>query len=73
MLLDAAAGSDVFACEAYTWDKAVRYHLDYATVRTHADELDTGRLVLTHMGPSMLERLDELDHIPASDGFVIRT
>lgn len=72
-LLDAAAGSDVFACEAYTWDKPVRYHLDYATVRAHADELDTSRLVLTHMGPSMLERLDELDHIPASDGFVLQT
>lgn len=72
-LIDAAAGSDVFACEAYTWDKPVRYHLDYATVRTHADELDTGRLLLTHMGPSVLERLGELDHTPASDGFVLQT
>ena len=70
-LVDAAAGSDVFACEAYTWDKPVRYHLDYATIRTHADELDAGRIVLTHMGPSMLERLDELDHLAASDGFVL--
>lgn len=72
-LLDAAAGSDVFACEAYTWDKPVRYHLDYATVRAHAHELETRHLVLTHMGPSVLERLDELDHTAASDGFVLQT
>lgn len=71
-LLHAAAGSDVFACEAYTWDKPVRYHLDYATLRTHAGQLDTRRLVVTHMGPSMLQRLDELEHTPASDGLVLQ-
>jgi ribonuclease BN (tRNA processing enzyme) len=71
-LLDAAAGSAVFACEAYTYDSSVRFHLDYATVRAHANHLATDRLVLTHMGPSMLSRLHELDHTPASDGLVLQ-
>jgi hypothetical protein len=38
-LVTAAEGTDVFACEAYTFDRAVPYHLDYATVRQHIDEL----------------------------------
>lgn len=71
-LLDAAAGSDVFASEAYTYDKAVRFHLDYATLREHADQLRTHRLLLTHMGPSMLSRLGDLDHTPASDGLILQ-
>lgn len=71
-LLDAAAGSGVFACEAYTYDQAIRYHLDYATLRGHVDELRTDHLVVTHMGPSMLSRLDELEHTPADDGLVLQ-
>jgi ribonuclease BN (tRNA processing enzyme) len=74
-LLDAAAGSDIFACEAYTYDKAVRFHLDYATLRAHADRVRTNRIVVTHMGPSMLSRLADLDldHTPASDGLTLQT
>jgi len=72
-LITAAEGSDVFACEAYTYDTPVRYHLDYATLREHADELSTRQLIVTHMGPTMLSRLDELDHLNASDGLVLRT
>lgn len=67
-LRPAAAGADVFAVEAYTYDKAVRYHLDYATLREHAAELDAGRLVLTHMSSSMLTRLDDAEHAAAYDG-----
>ncbi|WP_232660986.1 MBL fold metallo-hydrolase [Pseudonocardia sp. TRM90224] len=70
-LVDAADGADVFACEAYTFDRPVRYHLDYTTLREHADDLRAGQLVLTHMGPSMLARLDDVGHSAAHDGLVI--
>lgn len=72
-LIEAARGSDVFACEAYTYDTPVRYHLDYATLREHVNDLATRRLVLTHMGPAMLDRLDELEHDTAFDGLVLNT
>jgi len=72
-LITAAEGSDVFVCEAYTYDTPVRYHLDYATLREHADELATRQLVVTHMGPSMLSRLDALEHTAASDGLALGT
>jgi hypothetical protein len=54
VLITAAAGSDVFACEAYTYEQPVRYHLDYRTLREHSDQLATNQLIVTHMGPSML-------------------
>jgi ribonuclease BN (tRNA processing enzyme) len=70
-LTAAADGADVFACEAYTWDQPVRYHLDYHTLREHAGELAAGRLVLTHMGPKMLARLREAEHAAVDDGLVL--
>jgi ribonuclease BN (tRNA processing enzyme) len=70
-LVAAADGADVFACEAYTWDQQVRYHLDYRTLREHAGDLAADRLVLTHMGPRMLTRLREAEHAAAVDGLVL--
>ena len=71
VLARAADGADVFACEAYTWDEPVRYHLDYRTLREHQEELTAGRVVLTHMGPKMLARLQEAEHTAAVDGLVL--
>jgi ribonuclease BN (tRNA processing enzyme) len=71
-LVDAARDTDLFACEAYTYDKPVRFHLDYATLRQHCDELATRRLILTHMGPTVLARLDQITHEAAHDGLVLR-
>ena len=70
-LIDAARDADCFVCEAYTFDRKVRFHLDYATVRAEAARLRARRIVLTHMGPSMLERRDEAAFECASDGLVL--
>jgi ribonuclease BN (tRNA processing enzyme) len=72
-LIPAADGAEVFACEAYTYDKPVRYHLAYHTLLDHAAELTARRVVVTHMGPSMLARLDQIEHTPAWDGLVLGT
>lgn len=72
-LIEAARDCDVFACEAYTYDRPVRYHLDYRTLREHADQLRTKQLILTHLGPSMLDRLGEIDEETAFDGLALRT
>ena len=71
-LLDVAAGADVFVCEAYTFDKSIRYHLDYATLHSHARQLDCRRIVLTHMSSDMLARRDAAAYECAEDGLVIR-
>lgn len=70
-LVESARGTDLFACEAYTYDRPVPYHLDYATPRRHSSRLATDRLILTHMGPTTLSRLDQVEHDTASDGLVI--
>ncbi|MGH3359945.1 MAG: MBL fold metallo-hydrolase [Nocardioidaceae bacterium] len=70
-LASAAADTDAFAVEAYTYDKPVRYHLDYTTLRRHQAALATRRLILTHMSPSMLDRLDDAEHDAAYDGLAI--
>jgi hypothetical protein len=59
--LSAAAGTDVFACEAYTCGRPVRYHLDCDTVHEHGQDFATSRLILIHPGPSMLDRLQNSD------------
>ena len=71
-LVRAADGVDLFACEAYTWDTVVPYHLAYRTLCEHVDELRAGRLVLTHMGPTMLARLSDAQHQTAADGLVLQ-
>lgn len=70
-LIDAARGADLFVCEAYAFDKAVRFHLDYRTVEAHAEQLGARRMILTHMGREMLAREGEARFERAHDGLVV--
>jgi hypothetical protein len=46
-LAQTAQGADLLAVEAYTFDRPIRYHLDYQTLRAHLGELHAERVVLT--------------------------
>lgn len=70
-LIPVAAGADLFICEAYFYDKAVRFHLDYATLARRRSDLGCKRLIITHMGPDMLARVAELPVEAAHDGFEV--
>jgi ribonuclease BN (tRNA processing enzyme) len=61
MLLEAAADADLFICEAYTYERSVRYHLPYAAIRAHRERLGCRRLLLTHPSPDLLAHLADLD------------
>ena len=67
-LVDAARGADLFVCEAYTFERTVKYHLDYKTLRERLPTLGCRRVILTHMGPDMLAHLREIDVEHAEDG-----
>ena len=67
-LIEAARGADLFICEAYFYQKQVKYHLDYETLLAHRAELDCKRLIITHMHEDLLQRLDELELEWAEDG-----
>ena len=70
-LCEAAHGADLFVCEAYTFDRKLRYHLDYQTLLAQRQELGCRRLVMTHLSDDMLGRLAALDIEAAEDGKVI--
>lgn len=67
-LLEAARDTDLFIAEAYFFEKKVRFHLDYATLASQKARLGCRRLIVTHMSPDMLARLDTLDIEAAHDG-----
>lgn len=71
VLADVAHGADLFAVEAYTFDRPVRYHLDYQTVRAHLGQLRAQRIVLTHMSAAMLTRLADAEMPAAYDGMIL--
>ena len=70
-LAEAAQGADLFAVEAYTFDRPIRYHLDYQTLRAHLGEIGARRVVLTHMSADMLSRLADAEPPAAYDGMTI--
>lgn len=75
-LLDVAKDADVFLCEMSSLEGAGGIHLDYATLLRHRPALGCRRLVLTHMGESVLAQADlvaqALDATVGCDGLVIR-
>lgn len=64
-------GADLFVCESSTYDKVTSVHLDYKSLVKHADKFGARRMILTHMGPEMLDALDRCVIDTAHDGLVI--
>jgi ribonuclease BN (tRNA processing enzyme) len=70
-LIDAARKADLFVAEALFYDKRIKYHLDLKTLTAERGRLECGRIVVTHMGEDMLQRLPGLGVEAAWDGRVI--
>jgi hypothetical protein len=67
-LIDAAADSDLFLCEASSFSRPVPYHLTYRAVAAHRADFRTSRLLLTHLGPDVLSRAGRLPIECVRDG-----
>lgn len=70
-LVEAVRDADLLICEAYSFAKPIKHHLDYQTLLRNRDRLRCGRVLLTHMGPEMLARLDEIELECAKDGLTL--
>lgn len=70
-LVEAARGADLFICEAYCFEKAVKNHLAYATLCRHRARLGCSRIILTHMSADMLGRQADVTDVMADDGVSI--
>ena len=67
-LLEASRAADLFICEAYFFDKSMKFHLDYQNLMSRLAEFACKRIIITHMSEDMLSKLDRLDLETAEDG-----
>lgn len=74
-LIEASREADLFLCESYFYEKAIKHHLDFARLSEKRDAISARRVVLTHLSADMLGRLPNLDMPPgwvvATDGMTI--
>ncbi len=72
--LPIAAGADLFVCECYAYAGKLTGHMSWETLKARLADLHARRIMLTHMNPSVLARLDEIRAagvLIAGDGLVI--
>jgi ribonuclease BN (tRNA processing enzyme) len=71
VLLEVAAGADLFIAESYYWDKPVPFHLRHCDLLDHRDRITSARTVLTHMSDDMLARAADSPFDLAHDGLSV--
>ena len=70
-LIPAAKGADLFVCEAYFFDKVMKYHIDYSTLMKRLLDIVAKRTIVTHMSAELLARRAEIACEAAEDGLVV--
>jgi ribonuclease BN (tRNA processing enzyme) len=73
-LLPIAAGADLFICECYAYAGKMTGHLSWEILKPKIPTLGAKRLMVTHMNPTVLAKLDELRStgvLIAEDGLVL--
>ena len=70
-LIPAGRDADLFICEAYFFDKVMKYHIDYTTLSRHLPEIGAKRTIVTHMSAELLGRQGEIALEAAHDGMVV--
>lgn len=68
---DLARGADLFISECYFFKKPVPFHMNYPELKERLDGLGAKRVILTHLGPEMLQNLEEIEQECAYDGLEI--
>lgn len=63
--------ADILISECYFHSKPVPFHMNYVDIEAHRSEITAKRIVLTHMGPEMLARQDDVEEDCAFDGMEI--
>jgi ribonuclease BN (tRNA processing enzyme) len=71
-LLELGRDADLLIAEALFFARKIKHHLDYATLKANLVRIGAKRVVLTHMGPEMLEHRADVPEDVAEDGKIIR-
>lgn len=67
-LISACEGADLLISEAFVYDRKIKYHMDYQSIYAKKEELGIKKLIVTHMGQEMLQRIKEVECDYAEDG-----
>lgn len=70
-IMDLARGCDLLLCECFFFEQDHHSHVRYWDIVEHRHELHAKRVMLFHLGPEMLERLEEVEMEVAADGLVV--
>ncbi|MGH6771823.1 MAG: MBL fold metallo-hydrolase [Xanthobacteraceae bacterium] len=73
-LIGVADGADLFICECYGYVGVLRGHLSWEVLKPKLSSLRAKRIMLTHMNPSMLAKVEEARAagvMIAEDGMVV--
>jgi hypothetical protein len=73
-ILPIAAGAELFIVECYDFERELTGHMNWKTLEQRLPEFTARRVMVTHMNPSMLARLDEVRQsgvLIAEDGLVL--
>ncbi|MFZ5435352.1 MAG: MBL fold metallo-hydrolase [Bacillota bacterium] len=67
-LIEASWRADLLIADAYTIDRELKNHLSHAVLTARKERLGASKIVLTHLGPETLARLEEVEFPVAADG-----
>ncbi len=70
-LVHHSEGADLFICECCYYETRTSFHVSYPIIASERSRLRCKRLLLSHLGREVLERLDEVTIEYASDGMVL--
>lgn len=73
-LLQTADGADLFIAECYDYERELSGHMNFATLKAKIPALRARKIMLTHMNPSMLAKVEEaraLGLLIAEDGLTL--
>jgi ribonuclease BN (tRNA processing enzyme) len=70
-LLAVGRDADLLIAEALFFERRVKYHLDYASLKANMARIGAKRVILAHMGPEMLSHLADTSEETAEDGKVV--
>jgi ribonuclease BN (tRNA processing enzyme) len=70
-ILPVGRDADLLIAEALFFDKKIKFHLDYASLKANLLRIGAKRVILTHMGPDMLANLPRVDEESAFDGLTV--
>ncbi len=73
-VITAGRGADLYIMECFTYDLTLDMHLNYMMIASHYGNIDAKRILLSHMGSTMLDAVGHVDQSRftlAEDGQVI--